>query len=180
MSKILDETNFLEIDSRMEGQTVYGLGPMSHPPEAWTRLFTSVRLDNGIPAEICEMFDRSRGAMCYGTYYYPLYTLGMEESFRLMESALRHAYAAVSANAEDTSMNFADLIKWAAKAGLLSESERHRWTACRYLRNSASHKKKESVYSPVMALSHLDSSKELLEALFRRVATVQRRENPHN
>ena len=43
-----------------------------------------------VSVEIRRLFEVARGAIAYGYYFYPLYTLGAEQLFRVMESAVNY------------------------------------------------------------------------------------------
>jgi len=47
--------NHLERDSRLNNQTIYGIGPMSHKTDDWVRMILEVQLDASLPMN-CKKF----------------------------------------------------------------------------------------------------------------------------
>lgn len=52
--------------------------------------FLSFQLNEAVPRPIRAMFEVARGTMCYGYFFYPLYTLGAEQLYRVAEAGIRH------------------------------------------------------------------------------------------
>lgn len=165
----LTEDNYLERDSRLENWSVHGLGPYSHTTDTWVKLILSVKLPETLPSYLEEMFNRAQACMVYGCFFYPLFTLGTEELFRFAESALREAAKERKASKTVQSKKYGDLIEWAHKNDLLTESMRGRWHAGRSLRNSTSHKDSNFLVGPNDALGNLSTIAELTDELFQRV-----------
>ncbi|WP_170332312.1 hypothetical protein [Ruegeria arenilitoris] len=159
--------NYLERDSRLDGWSVHGLGAFSHPTDAWVQMFLSIKPSEALPAYLQDMFDRAQGSMVYGCFYYPLFTLGIEELFRFSESALREAVKETGALKSVQKMKYAPLIDWAHDNDLLTDSMHGRWHAGRSLRNSTSHKDSSLLLGPNDAAGLLSTTAELTDTLFR-------------
>src|SRR4051794_31750552 len=53
-------------------------------------------LSEAVPLEVRRLYEVARGAMVYGTLFYPLYTLAAEQLGRVAEAALSHKYASLN------------------------------------------------------------------------------------
>ncbi|MCV2882374.1 hypothetical protein [Actibacterium sp. XHP0104] len=165
MTKLTLE-NHLERDTRLDCWSVHGIGPYSHSTDDWVKMVLDVSLEVDLPPFLVEMFDRAQASMVYGCYYYPLFTLGIEELFRFGESAFREAVKEAEPCSSLNRKRYADLQKWASEAGLIDTATASRWNASRRLRNSVSHKDGAFLLGPNDALEQLDITKELVESLF--------------
>ena len=166
--------NHLERDPRLDGWSAQGLGFLSQTTEDWVRGFLAFEIGYELPAYLRDMFDRARACCVYGCYHYPLLTLGSEELYRFLESALREAAKEVGASKTVQGKSFAQLIEWAGNSGYLSSGEQGRWHAGRSLRNYASHKTRASLAGPNDAMKTLQTAVELVEALFRRIRSASK------
>src|SRR5687767_7625635 len=54
----------------------------------WIHNFTQPELSENVPGNVHSLFEVARGALCYGYFFYPLYTLGFEQLFRVGEAAI--------------------------------------------------------------------------------------------
>ena len=55
--------------------------------EDWVRAIMKPKLSKKVPLEIRKLYEVTRGAMVYGYYFYPLYTLAGQQLFRIVDSA---------------------------------------------------------------------------------------------
>ncbi|MDI6448984.1 DUF4145 domain-containing protein [Anaerobaca lacustris] len=122
------------------------------------------RLSAKVPEDICALFDVARGTMLYGYLYYPLFTVGLEQLFRVGEAAIQHKCAQLAIS--KTKKRFVDQINWLVERDALSAEEADGWHALRRLRNSASHPTKQSITSPGMAIGILYRLSEDINTLF--------------
>jgi hypothetical protein len=123
-------------------------------------------LDPTVPLNIRRLFEIARGTLVYSLMFYPLLTLGTEQTFRVFEAALSTKCADLGAPAKVKT--FAEKIEWLVKAGAIVDAhEKDRWTAIRHLRNEASHPKDQSIFPPSEALHIVDAAIELINPLFR-------------
>src|SRR4051794_1449941 len=53
----------------------------------WVKLFLGPSLAVSVPNEVRKLFEVARGALVYGYFFYPLYTLGGEQLLRVVECA---------------------------------------------------------------------------------------------
>lgn len=57
--------------------------------DEWAERLLAIELSQQVPDTIHELFEVARGATLYGSLYYALFTLGLEQAFRLAEAAAR-------------------------------------------------------------------------------------------
>lgn len=112
----------------------------------WARLFLDHTLSASVPKSVAGLFEVARGTVLYGFYFYPLYTLGLEQLFRVTEAALTAKCQDLGAPAGVAS--FQRRIGWLVSRQAIRGSDRVRWDAIRMLRNSASHPSAPSILPP--------------------------------
>jgi hypothetical protein len=83
--KTLTDINWLQRDSSVQHFTRVDKHGASYEisPGEWAELFLESRLSPEVPDHVVELFEVARGAMCYGYFYYPLFTLGNEQLYRV-------------------------------------------------------------------------------------------------
>ncbi len=159
--------NHLERDSRLDHLSVHGIGGFSHSTDEWVAMILSVELEISLPDFLDKMFRRAQSCMVYGCYSYPLFTLGIEELFRFGESAFAEAMKIADAPKAISRGKYFEQQEWAKSQGLMDDETARRWEASRRLRNSVSHKRGNFLLLPTDALRQLDTTKYLVENLFR-------------
>lgn len=130
----------------------------------WAELILEPKLNQSVPEDVIEMFEVARGILVYGWFFYPLYTAGSEQLFHVQEAAAAHRCDQL--NAPKKNKTFAKRIDWLFDQGHLTDQRLKQWTASRCLRNSAAHKKNQSIYDPTMAVRNVDTAVELINELF--------------
>ncbi|MEJ8560145.1 hypothetical protein QTO30_02060 [Yoonia sp. GPGPB17] len=169
-SMILTVQNHLEHDPRLEGWSPLGIG-MTFETDKWVELILSYSLTETVPDYLEQMFERAQGCAVYGCYHYPLFTLAVEELFRLKESALREAVRETRASKTVLKQSYADLLKWAYKENLIDQQRHDQWQAARELRNITSHKGDYLLLGPNDAIGHLQFTVEMTDEIFRACRT---------
>jgi hypothetical protein len=112
----------------------------------WAEKILAVELSEQVPVEVRRLFAVARGALLYGYFFYPLFTLGTEQLFRVAESAVGHKCVAIGVpekKLED--MNFQRRLAHLVDEGMISSMVHRRWDALRHLRNLTSHPKDQTV-----------------------------------
>lgn len=127
--------------------------------------FLSIRLNEAVPRPIRAMFEVARGTMCYGYFFYPLYTLGAEQLYRVAEAGIRHRCGGKK------SARLAALIDQLVAEGVVPEDQRGRLDALRLLRNHSSHPEDQTILWPGDARNTVERVGALLNALFPDRAT---------
>jgi len=130
--------------------------------------FMDPQLSYTVPADLQELFETARGALCYGCFFYPLYTLGIDQLWRVLDAATDHKCRELGASKRKTE-RFGQRIKWLVNAGLILPEDEKRWDAARQLRNGASHADRQSIYDPATALGLNKSVCEQVNSLFPKV-----------
>ncbi len=122
-----------------------------------------VRLSSKVPAELGKLFDVARGAMVYGWCFYPLLTLGTEQTSRVAEAAVAHRCQQLGYKGPRT---FKKRLEWLAEHGVIRVASEEPWHAVRGLRNISSHPDSQQVFSPGMAVQSLQRCADLINSLF--------------
>ena len=165
--KEIDITNWLEQDFimkafvRIDSQN----GTIQMEGEDWVSVILEPELEESVPENVQALFEVARGAMVYGYFFYPLYTLAVEQLYRVAESAVHHKY--LSMDASKSFRNFAKRIEWLNSQGVISDTELIRWDAIRNLRNFASHPESQSIITPANAIGTLEIVAHLINPLFK-------------
>lgn len=160
--KRLAMVNWLAVDPTWAGVVMSSSRP--DPSEAWVHDLVRSELNLTVPLNVRRLFEIARGTLVYSLMFYPLLTLGMEQMFRVFETAL--STKCLELNAPDKIKTFAAKIDWLAKSRAIASEDIGRWTAIRHLRNEASHPKDQSIFPPSEALHIVDAAIELINTLF--------------
>jgi hypothetical protein len=164
--KELTPENWLVPDSTMRGFVRLSSDGKVHSisGEEWFRDILQPQIREAVPIEIRKLFEVARGAMAYGIFFYPIYTLGIEQLHRVVESAVTYKYKAIGApSSVDT---FKKKTEWLIENDAIPKSESIHWEGVRGLRNIASHPKMQSIYMPIEALRFVESAARDINSLF--------------
>lgn len=140
-------------------------GPISMEGGDWAREFLAVSVADHVPEEVADLFAIARGAMLYGWFFYPLFRIGEEQLFRVLESAARIRYAELGGEAARPS--FKETITHLLERGVIAADQLERWEAARRLRNHSSHPSNATVTTPGSVLATLTLCAGDLDDLFR-------------
>ncbi len=132
--------------------------------DAWARLFLTPQLATGVPDEVVKLFETARGAIVYGFQFYPLFTLGVEQVFRVMETAVIRKCEMLGL--KPCRDNFDERIKTLHEQGHISEANAATLQAIRHLRNDASHPKEQMILTPAAASGLLRGIVDQINSLF--------------
>ncbi len=164
--KDLTPENWLEPDPVTT--LIASLSPEGYPRpitgEDWACRILAIRLSDAAPDELHRLFEVARGALLYGYFFYPLYTLGLEQMFRVAEAAV--ARRCMDLGAPPSTQSFEKRLAWLRDQGVLSTDEHGRWDTLRQLRNLASHPQDQTILPPTMAIAHAPAIAERISALF--------------
>src|SRR5271157_3940029 len=128
--KTITLENLLEPDPTILGFvkfTPYGPGKLTSDDLIVAIL--EPQLSEFVPREVKKLFEVARGAMCYGYFFYPLYTLSYEQLFRVAETAVTLKCKSLSAPARINS--FAQKIGFLIAKSIIQEGEKLRWRGLR-------------------------------------------------
>ena len=102
--------------------------------------------------------------MLYGYFFYPLYTLAIEQLFRVGDAAVKHKCKALKAPLSCKSFNCQ--IAWLAKNGVISADDSQWWHDIRVSRNAASHSERQHIAPPGLAIGYLEQVAQGINDLF--------------
>lgn len=155
--KDLSFENFLQADE----MTQAFVSPAAHGANhavwqgQWAKEILAVGLSERVPIEVQRLFAVARGAMLYGCFFYPLFTLSSEQLFRAAEASVAHKCRALGA--PPIVVSFFDQIKWLREIGILSAEDEGMWHSARKLRNNASHPTDQTIFMPGQAIVVLET-----------------------
>lgn len=164
--KQMTPENWLNSDDTRSGIAVFTADGSTFriTDQDWAERFLEEDLSVAVPLEIRNLFEVARGTLCYGCFFYPLYTLGCQELFRVMDAATMRRCKEL--HAPQKVSTFAKRLVWLREKGQISAEEEGRWHATRKLRNMSSHQERQSLYDPGDALGILRTASSLINALF--------------
>jgi hypothetical protein len=132
--------------------------------EDWARAFLKLKLGAEVPENVRDLFEVARGACLYGWFFYPLYQIGEDQLFRVVDAAV--AAKCDRDGGPGSSASFAARIKWLLDRGVIREQDQVRWDALRNLRNIASHPEMQMIHAPGSVLMSFQRAARLITALF--------------
>jgi Domain of unknown function (DUF4145) len=147
---------------------VVGVGPRSMSGDDWARSFLAVELKEHVPEEIRELFAVARGAMLYGWFFYPMFALGEEQLYRVLEAAVRARYRQIGGKEREP--RFSTALRMLIERDVIPEQDRESWDAARELRNAGSHREEHQALPPGDILRHLEMAVHDINRLFARQA----------
>jgi hypothetical protein len=99
--------------------------PLPITPDRWAEWLLEPQLDPSVPGTVQTMFNVARGAMLYGSFFYPLYTLGTEQLYRVADAATWHRCRQLGKPLPAAGPNretFADRVTWLVGQGVISNA----------------------------------------------------------
>lgn len=165
--KILTTENWLQPDptSTIFAQISSSDGSVSSMSgDDWVKLFLKPSLVDSVPEEVRKLFEVARGALAYGYFFYPLYTLAGEQLFRVVECAISAKCQLLGA--PKRIKNFQDKIKFLSNKNIISNQDVVWWDAVRNLRNITSHPQQQNILPPGAIATTLYRIAEQINGLF--------------
>lgn len=165
--KRLTPENWMEPDSIMRAFVHGALSGEPYVPTGEERVqeIMSIELSDDVPYEVRRLFAAVRGALCYGYFYYPLYTLASEQISRIAETAVARKYEALG-GPRPQKTSFKGKLDYLQDKGLITDGDVVWWNAIRELRNSASHPHDHRAQDPGMARGRAENLAERINELF--------------
>lgn len=171
--KTITKDNWLEVDSIMASgffarfSMTDGVKPL--PANDWVERFLVPTLSPNVPDDVRGLFEVARGAMLYGVFFYPLFTLGLEQAFRLMEAAAKAKATSLGISMGKTKGRYrsygAILAELFAKKAL-TKTEYEWWSNAKEFRNETTHAMSQPVLMPPQIVGMLTSITEAINRLF--------------
>jgi hypothetical protein len=140
------------------------LQPIPIEGKEWFEYFSSLELSESVPDEVCKLFDVARGCLCYGYFFYPLFTLGLEQVFRVLEAAVMLRCHQMSAPAGVKS--YMNGVEWLLSKNAIAREEDDRWRYNVGMRNLASHPQGQSILPPTVVKRMVEGVMNNINALF--------------
>lgn len=137
---------------------------MGIPPVAFLTLIMEPELNESIPEQVRALFEVARGAIAYGYFFYPLFSLGIEQLSRVAETA-----AFIKSQQEGAPVgvsNFSRCIDWLKSKKMIVGHDAERWRAINELRNISSHPESQKIFPLPTAVSFLQTTSKLINELF--------------
>jgi len=142
--------------------TASGLQPLtSHD---YLDIILKSRLNESVPKDLQALFEVARGAMIYGYFFYPLFSLAVEQLFRVAEAAVTSKCELM--DPPKSKKSFINKLKWLLEKGVIPDSDFAKWDALRHLRNAASHPKHQLIFTPGDTIDILEKISNQINFLF--------------
>lgn len=133
--------------------------------ETWAKIILEFNLEEAVPEDVRNLYQTARGAYLYGYFFYPLFTLGAEQLYRVTEAAA-HAKCVQLIAPKNKLKNFQEHIKFLARENVISNQDLQTWEFFRELRNGSSHAKSQNIYPPEFFINALREVTEEVNKLF--------------
>jgi len=133
-------------------------------PDDFAAMFLECELCEDVPDDVRNLFEVARGVMCYGGLFYPAYTVGHDQLYKVLEAAVSHRCEQLQA--PNSLKRYNDKINWLYEREVLTGELLERWQSARAVRNMTSHVKRQWITSPDMALNSLSLVRFLIHSLF--------------
>jgi hypothetical protein len=136
--KEITKNNWLDPDDALKGFVRMSKDGKAQPitSDEYLHSILESKLLEAVPVEVKSLFEVARGAMIYGYFFYPLYTLATEQLFRVAEAAVAHKCKELQA--PKSTKTFEMMIEWLANEEVISRLELPKWDAVRHLKFSIS------------------------------------------
>jgi len=125
----------------------------------WVTQFIDAKLNMAVPDNVQVLFEVARGALAYGYFFYPLYTLAAEQLFRVGEAAISAKY--LSAGGPNPKKSFQAKVEYLRDRTIITDIESSNWHTIRQFRNLVSHPERQNIFPPgqiVGMLKHVAST----------------------
>lgn len=133
----------------------------------WAGSILGVELSEKAPLEVQRLFAVARGALVYGYFFYPLYSLGLEQVFRVAEAAVGHKCKQLDVpELKLEKMRFQQRVAHLVKERVISPAAEPEWDTLRHLRNLASHPSDQTIVPTGVAIDMLRRIAAAIDALF--------------
>lgn len=141
------------------------------PLNEWINIILEPNLIETVPTEIKKLFEVARSALVYGYFFYPLYTLGFEQLFRVAEAAVTLKCKTMEAPRAICKGRFQKKVKYLVEMQVIPNQKEEIWNAIRGLRNIASHPQDQSILAPGEAIGKLARIANEINSLFSKASS---------
>lgn len=164
--KKLTHDNWLKPDEVMKGFARITPDGTAQPVSGtdWLQYVMEPQLQPAVPEDVRNLFEVARSSLAYGYFFYPLYTLAVEQLYRVAEAAIVHKCKL--GQAPNSAHTFAKKIEWLVQIGIIPKTEREWWHSIRMGRNWASHPESQTILTPGIVIGILQSVTAKINLLF--------------
>lgn len=128
------------------------------------KYFLEPKLNLQVPIPVQRLFEVARGTLIYGYYFYPLFTLGIEQLSRVSESAITEKCLSLSIKKRKDSFN--EKLKALKNQNIIKETDFEFWDNTRQLRNYFSHPENQNLFPPGVSFGMLKTITQKINELF--------------
>jgi len=123
-------------------------------------------LSEPVPLTVRNLFEVARNAMIYGYFYYPLYTLAVEQIHRVGECAIKEKAKQSNCNVNEKT-TFNQCLELLKKCEILDDESFKKWESMKSLRNHSSHPDKYTLLPTEMIIQYVKNFAEIINRLFQ-------------
>jgi hypothetical protein len=175
--KLISPENIFEPDPIMSAIVVMDMRtgecrPIT--PHDYISRITAIAPSEKTPMEVQRAFFLTRNAMCYGYWYYPMFTLGTEQILRVADFATAEAAKQYNISPPKAlkRMSFAERIEALVSAGAIPQEQKSLWDGLREFRNHVTHPSSQSIFAPSDAMSILSEVKTAIDGITWKTETT--------
>jgi hypothetical protein len=122
------------------------------------------KLINKTPIEVLKLFEVARGIMVYGYFFYPLYAIGTEQLFRVLEAAINARCKEL--NIPRSIQKLCAKINWLHENKNISDEFAEQLHVARKARNIVSHPDSQMILTPGNAIGAVKRIAVLISQLY--------------
>ena len=138
--------------------------------DEWLKLCQSAELHLKVPRNVRQHFEAARGALAYGYFFCPLYTLAVEQLFRAAECAVMQKCKETNGRVVDIKgkpIDYYQALAWLRKINFISRDDFHQWDSIRKFRpHPPANKEATAAFPPGFVANHLKFVAERINGLF--------------
>lgn len=135
--------------------------------DEWAQKVLAIELSEQVPLEVRRLFAVARGALVYGYFFYPLYTLGAEQLFRLVETAVNRKCLDLGTSVKRLQkLSFKERVERLVRKGVIQPTAQQGWEALWDLRNLTSHPEDQMILPPGIVVGELRRIASDIDKLF--------------
>lgn len=132
-------------------------------PQDWTERLLVAQLSAAVPNTVRDQVEIARAVMIYGSLFYPLFTLGLEQLFRVTEAA---APAKASQLGKRKGRKYHEILADLRASGVLTDDEYESWSGMRRFRNATTHANEAMILPPGAAIGMFATIVASIDRLF--------------
>lgn len=129
----------------------------------WTARLLEIHISSAVPDSVRDQVEIARGAMIYGSLFYPLFTLGLEQLFRVSEAAARAKAAQLDIRNDRT---YYEVLADLRARNMLTDSDHDVWSHMRRFRNATTHAQDAMILAPGAAIGMFATVAAAINQLF--------------